>query len=91
MNFPPFFHSINSSNLFGLDKNFEFISKLYAKQNLPQVLMLTGNKGSGKSTLINHFLHSIFDTKNYDKNNLIILDNSFLLKQLQNNIFPHKS
>ena len=89
MNFPTFFDSINSSNLFGLDKNFEFISKLYSKQNLPQVLMLTGNKGSGKSTLINHFLHSIFDTKNYDKNNLIILENSFLLKQLQNNIFPN--
>ncbi len=89
MNFPLFFDSINSSTLFGLGKNFEFISKLYLKQNLPQVLMLTGNKGSGKSTLINHFLHSIFDTNNYDKDNLIISKNSYLLKQLQDNIFPN--
>ena len=29
--------------------------------------MLTGLKGSGKSTLINHFLFSIFDKENYDK------------------------
>ena len=29
--------------------------------------MLTGDKGSGKSTLINHFLFSIFDEKNYNK------------------------
>ena len=32
-----------------------------------KVLLLTGNKGSGKSTLINHLLFSIFDEKNYDK------------------------
>ena len=29
--------------------------------------MFSGNKGSGKSTLINHFLFSIFDEDNYDK------------------------
>ena len=29
--------------------------------------MLSGLKGCGKSTLINHFLFSIFDTANYNK------------------------
>ena len=53
MNYPVFFDSKNSLSLFGLKENFEFISKLYSKKNLPKVLMFTGNKGSGKSTIIN--------------------------------------
>ena len=66
MNNPIFFDSKNSLSLFGLDKNFEFISKIYSNQNLPRVIMFSGNKGSGKATLINHFLYSIFDIENYD-------------------------
>ena len=61
MNYPIYFDTKNSLNLFGLKKDFGFISELYLKQNLPKVLMFTGDKGSGKSTLINHFLYSIFD------------------------------
>ena len=37
--------------------------------------MLTGNKGSGKSTLVNHFLFSIFDENNYDIENSFIITN----------------
>ena len=61
---PNFFNPKNSLNLFGLRENFDFISNLYLKNRLPKVLMLTGNKGSGKATLVNHFLHSIFDKEN---------------------------
>ena len=67
MNYPKFFDSKNSLNLFGLEEEFNFLSSLYIKRKLPKVLMLTGAKGIGKSTLINHFLFSIFDEKNYDK------------------------
>ena len=67
MNYPTFFNAKNSLNLFNLKENFKFISELYLKKNLPKVLMFTGNKGSGKSTLVNHFLYSIFDIDNYDK------------------------
>ena len=66
MNYPVFFDTKNSLELFSLEENFKFISQLYLKKNLPKVLMFTGNKGSGKSTLINHFLYSIFDNDNYD-------------------------
>ena len=55
MNYPSYFNTKNSLNLFNLKENFKFISELHSKQNLPKVMMFTGNKGSGKSTLINHF------------------------------------
>ena len=89
MNYPFFFDSKNSLNLFGPKENFEFISKLYSKKNLPKVLMFTGNKGSGKSTIINHFLYSIFDIDNYDKKTFSISKNSIVLKQFQKNIFSN--
>ena len=89
MNNPIFFDSKNSLSLFGLDKNFEFISKIYSNQNLPRVIMFSGNKGTGKATLINHFLYSIFDIENYDLENLNTSGNSIFLKQFQNNIFSN--
>tara|TARA_B100000989_G_scaffold89863_2_gene64976 strand:- start:2355 stop:3290 length:936 start_codon:yes stop_codon:yes gene_type:complete len=89
MNYPIFFNNKNSLNLFSLKEDFEFISELYLKQNLPKVLMFSGTKGSGKSTLINHFLYSIFDIDNYNKKTFSIKENSSFLKQFQNNIFPN--
>ena len=65
------------------------MSELYSNQNLPKVLMFTGNKGSGKSTLINHFLYSIFDSDNYNKETFSISKNSIFLTQFQNNIFSN--
>ena len=89
MDFPKYFDSKNSLNLFGLEKDFKFLSKLYITEKLPRVLMLSGLKGSGKLTLANHFLFSIFDEINYDKDEYKISDKSILLKQLKNNIFQN--
>ncbi len=89
MNYPIFFESKKSKNLFGLNKDFNFISNLYFKKKLPKILMFTGNKGVGKATLVNHFLHSIFDEQNYDKNNLIFQDNTSFANQVQNNVFSN--
>ncbi len=89
MKYPIFFDAKNSYKLFGLQKNFDLISNLYFKKNLPNVLMLTGERGSGKSTLINHFLYSIFDKKNYKKDELTYTKNSFFHNQFQNNIFSN--
>jgi len=89
MNYPAFFDTKNSLNLFDLEENFKFISELYSKDNLPKVLMFTGNKGSGKSTLINHFLYSTFDNQNYSEETFSISKNSHFLKQFQNNIFSN--
>ena len=56
MDHPKYFNPINSLQLFGLNQNFKFLSSLYLKNKLPKVLMLSGLKGTGKSTLINHLL-----------------------------------
>ena len=89
MNYPVFFNTKNSLKLFSLEENFKFISQLYLKKNLPKVLMFTGSKGSGKSTLINHFLYSIFDTDNYDEKTFSISKNSIILKQFQKHMFSN--
>ena len=88
MDFPIYFNCKNSLNLYGLDKDFNFLSNLYSKK-LPKVLMLSGLKGCGKSTLINHFLLSIYDTANYNKKEYKICNSSKLFKQLKNNIFEN--
>ena len=89
MNYPIFFNAKSSQNLFELQENFRFISELYSKKKLPKILMFSGIKGSGKSTLVNHFLYSIFDEKNYNINNYTFSGNSIFLKQFQNNTFSN--
>ena len=51
--------------------------------------MFSGNKGIGKSTLINHFLYSIFDTENYDNKNNTLNENSKFLLQFKDNSFSN--
>ena len=89
MNFPIYFDSKNSLNLYGLERDFNFLTRLYTTKKLPKVTMLSGLKGCGKSTLINHFLFSIFDEANYNKDKFKILDSSILLKQFKNNIYQN--
>ena len=89
MNYPSFFEAKKSLNLFGHRQHFTFLTKLYNQKKLPKVMMFTGNKGLGKSTLINHFLFSIFDTKNYNFKDFSILDSSTIFKQFNNDIFAN--
>ena len=53
------------------------------------ILGVTGPPGSGKSTLVNHFLFSIFDENNYDNERLIYYNKSNFLNQFKDNIFPN--
>lgn len=89
MIFPNFFEAKNSLSLFGLEKEFKFLYQLYKKKKLPNVLLLNGKKGIGKSTLINHFLFSIFDEKNYNLEKKIISNESKIYNQFINNIFSN--
>ena len=89
MNFPIYFDSKSSLSLFGLQEHFKFISKLYLNQNLPKVLMFSGEKGSGKATLVNHFLYSVFDIKNYNSDKFILSEKSIFQNQFHNNIFSN--
>ena len=89
MTFPKYFNPKSSLNLFGLLDNFNFLKDLYTKHNLPKVLMLSGKKGSGKSTLINHLLFYIFDKNNYNEKTYEYDNNSLFYNEFINNIFSN--
>ena len=89
MDYPKYFSPKNSLRLFGLEQNFNFLSSLYLKDKLPKVLMISGSKGTGKSTLINHFLFSIFDEQNYNKSKYTLSDSSSLYKKYEDGIFQN--
>ncbi len=89
MEYPKYFYPKNSLRLFGLEENFNFLSSIYLKDKLPKVLMLSGLKGTGKSTLINHFLFLIFDAQNYDKSKYTLSDSSIFYKKFKDDIFQN--
>ena len=66
MNFSDFFYPKKTLKLFGLDNEFDFLKNLLLNEKLPKVLLLSGKKGSGKFTLVNHLMFFFFDKKNYD-------------------------
>ena len=78
-----------SNVLFELDDKFDFLINLYKSNNLPKVLMLTGNKGLGKFTLICHFLNYIHDQNNYDYKIKTIKEESEFYLQCLKNIVPN--
>lgn len=86
MTVPIYFDSKKSLNLFGLFDKFNFLKNLYIKKKFPKVLMLSGKKGSGKSTLINHLIFFIFDKQNYDDKRLELNPQSVFYNQFLNNI-----
>ena len=89
MEYPKYFNPKNSLKLFGFKKDLNILLSLYLKKKLPKILMLSGNKGCGKSTLINHFLFSIFSEKKYDNNNFELTESSGMFKQFRNGIFQN--
>ena len=89
MIFPTYFNSKKSLNLYGLTEDFNILKKLYIKNKLPKVLMLSGKKGSGKATLINHLMFFIFDLNNYDEKNNKLHSETKFYNQFFNNIFEN--
>ena len=73
--------------LFGLENKLDFLIKLYNSKKLPRVLMISGKKGIGKFTLINHFLNYIYDRDHYDLKNKSINNQTQFNKQYLNSIF----
>lgn len=81
-------NSIKSSLvLYELSDKFIFLTNLFKKKKFPKVLMLSGKKGIGKSTLINHFITYVYDHSNYDLKNNIINNQTTFYKQYLNNTF----
>ena len=50
---------INQIKLFGLENFFLELSVFFKKNNFPNKLLLSGQKGIGKSTLAYHFINYV--------------------------------
>ena len=79
----------NSLKLFGLENFLDFLVNLLHNKKLPKVLLISGNKGIGKYTLVNHFMTYIFDNDNYDFSKKTINMNSPFYKQYSKNLFQN--
>ena len=79
----------NSLVLFELGNKLDFLIKLYNSNKLPKVLMISGKKGVGKFTLINHFLSYIYDKDNYDLKNRSINNKTQFYNKYLNNVFSN--
>ena len=47
----------NQIKLFGYEYYFDFFIKLYEKNKLPNTILLSGIKGSGKATFAYHYIN----------------------------------
>jgi len=57
------FNPVNSTTLFGSKDHFIALTKLYDNKRFPKVILLTGEKGSGKFTLAFHLINFFLQTK----------------------------
>ena len=79
-------------NLFGYDKLFNSFITLHKKNKLPNVMLLSGSKGLGKSTFAYHFINYLLSDKeesNYLVENFKINPNNSSYKLIQNDIHPN--
>ena len=83
------FNHKKTTNLIGLDNEFILLKNLLNQNKMPKILLLSGRKGIGKSTLINHLLHYYYDKNNYDEKNLTIINKSLFNNQFINNLYPN--
>ena len=86
------FENINprySPQLYGLDLEFDNISNLLLNHKLPKVLLLTGEKGIGKFTLINHLTISYFDKENYNLVEKKIINKNKFFENLSKNLISN--
>ena len=74
-----YINPINQTKLYGLANIFKRLVRLYEKDDLPNKILLSGQKGIGKSTLAYHFINYILSKNeefNYDvENNEINIEN----------------
>ena len=79
----------NSTQLYGLDQEFDSLSNLLINQKLPNVIVLTGEKGIGKFTLINHLAISYFDKENYNSLEKKIISKNKFFENLSKNLISN--
>ena len=78
---------LKTRQLIGMDNYFEDLLKSYNSKKLPKVMLISGKKGLGKFTLINHFLNYVFSKDTYNFKEKIINEDSKVYKSQLNGIF----
>ena len=77
----------NQTNLYGLENNLIELINLYKKNKLPNKILLSGQKGIGKSTLAYHLINFILsenEDSSYDLENFVINENNKSFKLVKN-------
>ena len=80
---------LNSTKLIGLDDEFDLLNNLFNAKKFPRSLLLNGNKGIGKSTLILHFINNLFANNYYDLKNKEIKTESMIFKKINSHVFQN--
>ena len=78
---------INQTKLFGLERYINELIRLYESDNLPNKILLSGQKGQGKSTLAYHFINYVLSKNEkfaYDLKNLKINQDNHSFKTVLN-------
>lgn len=84
MNIAEHFNSRKSLKLIGLEKEFIFLKELLLSGKFPKVILLSGDQGIGKNTLINHLMFYYFNKDNYDDKRYQFEDKIFIKKYMDN-------
>ena len=83
---------INQTKLFGLDNYFNELKYLFDNDKLPNKILLSGHKGSGKFTLSLHLINYILSKNedySYDYQNFQINEKNRSFKLVKNNSSPN--
>jgi len=83
------FNPKKSLVLYGLEDKLNILINLINTDKFPQILLLSGKKGIGKFTLVNHFLTYFFDKNNYLRKDQTIINTSIFYKQNMNETFSN--
>jgi len=83
---------INQLKLYNLNTYFDFFVKLFKKNKLPNTILLTGPKGSGKATFAYHFINYLLsynEDDSYSTKNYVINPNNKSYLNVSNNTHPN--
>ena len=83
---------INRTKLFGLEKYFSELVRLYENDILPNKILLSGQKGIGKATLAYHFINYVLSKKEeykYNTKNFEIIPDNPSFKTILNKSNPN--
>ena len=88
MNLQPY----NQTKLYGLDKYFNQFKDLYKSKKLPNKILLSGPKGTGKSTLAYHLINYVFslhEENPYKTKDFMISNENQSFRLIQQNVNPN--